>query len=499
MDAKFLSELKEYVAIPSVSADPRHKKDCARAAQWMAAKLKRMGLSAKLIKTAGHPVVMGTYRPHPLTPSLLEGENNSGLRPATPYTRETNGAQGWNPAHLPPPGIVREGVGGRIPHILIYGHYDVQPVDPLKLWKTPPFTMTKIGGKLFGRGVADDKSSVLALLFGLEKALAKNPNLKITCLIEGEEEGGSSHLPEVLKKIRKQLEPVDFVAISDTTSPAPDHLSITTGTRGVLALEMTMRGLTRDLHSGHGGPIPNAVRELTRVLGGVYDAQGWVNIPGFYDGALPATRAGLADIKRAISAKEFAREIGALGYYPMNGKSPFAINRFFPSFEINGIMGGYQGPGGKTIVPATASAKITCRVAAGQNPGALQKKVARELQKRVNRKLFSCEVILHGDPCEAYALRLNAKERKTQSKFFLKAMRLVEEGCRTVTGNPLLHLCDGGSVPILATFKKILGADALALGLYSDKSLIHSPNENVEVKFLENGIKVWERVFKGLR
>lgn len=455
MDKDFLTELAAYVAIPSISADSEYTKECLNAAQWLSAKLRRMGFKSRLVSTGvgGKPLVMAT----------------------------------------------RKSAAKKAPHLVVYGHYDVQPADPLTLWKTKPFEVVQKGGRVFGRGTADNKGPLLALLRGLEAASKKNqklgtvPSLNITCLIEGEEEAACSHLPQILEKIKKKIGHVDAVVLSDTASESARQLCLTSGVRGILALEVHLRGLKQDLHSGNGGPVPNAIRELARVLGGLYNAQGWVNIPHFYDGMVPATKAELLDMKRALSPKAFAKEIGARGYYPLDKHGPFEVNRFFPSLEINGITGGYQGAGSKTIVPATASAKITCRIAAGQDPEKLKTYVVEAIKKSVDEKLFSLEVKLEGVPMPAYGLPL--ANPKVAGDVFARALRLAGESCRIVTGNNARYLREGGSIPILASFKKSLKADSIMLGLFTETSHLHSPNENVSIKLLENGARVWELFF----
>jgi acetylornithine deacetylase/succinyl-diaminopimelate desuccinylase-like protein len=449
---EFLSELAEYLAIPSVSAKPEHAEDCLRAAGWVGGRLGEMGFATRLVDTGGHPLVMGQRR-----------------------------------------------VAGRVPHLVVYGHYDVQPAEPLELWKTPAFELVVKGQKAYGRGVADNKGPTLALLAGLSDALAKNPDLplNITCLIEGEEEVGSANLHKTLSALKKELGHIDAVLLSDTSSGSHKDLWITTGLRGVMAFDISLQGLARDLHSGNGGPIPNAVRELTRVLGGLYDAQGWVRIPGFYKGITRGAKAEMAALKRIFTPAEFAHEIGAKGYYRMDGMSPFEVNRFFPSLELNGIYGGYQGEGSKTIIPARATAKMTCRIAPGQDPDALRRAILAEIEKRVDKRLFDLSIKIHEKGTAAYATSLPhlSARVKADTSVFAAAFGAVHSAVKEATGNPPQYLREGASIPVLSNIKRILGADAIMLGLFREDSLLHSPNENVDLRLLKIGREVWADFF----
>jgi acetylornithine deacetylase/succinyl-diaminopimelate desuccinylase-like protein len=447
MDKAFLKELAEFVSFPSVSAQPKHIADCVKAAKWLSNKLKSAGVSSKMIPIKGPPLVYGRYVSDK-----------------------------------------------KAPHIVLYGHYDVQPAEPFGLWKSEPFKLTQKGNLLFARGVADDKSSVLALLWGLHAAIKTKAPLNITCLFEGEEEGLQSHLAGCIKKLKKQMGKVDFVALSDTTSISPDQLTLTTGVRGVMSIELFVRGLPRDLHSGYGGPIPNAARELSRVIGDLYNSQGWVTIPGFYKGAQAGSPKEIAQLQKICNTPPFARKIGARGYYPHCRGNPFEINCFYPSLEINGITGGYQGVGGKTIIPATASAKITCRIAAGQDPRQVEQAVIGALKERVDHRLFESWIEIHHKATPAYMAPYFSGRKSSAA--YARAVETMSGCVKQIIGNSLSSKRDPASIPVLVAFKEILGADSLALGLYQEESHIHSPNENVHIRLLENGIRVWEAFFK---
>jgi len=452
--------LTQYVGLRSISAQSAHKADCQATATWVLDLLKGLGFGGKLVPTGGHPLVMATFAPTGLPKSV------------------------------------------KIPHVVVYGHYDVQPPEPLDLWKTDAFTLTKKGGKLYGRGSADNKGPTLALIAGLASALEQNPNLplKITTLIEGEEEIGSAHLHKTLAKLKKQIGPVDAVVLSDTGSKGPNDLIVTTGVRGVMALDVQITALKRDLHSGHGGPVPNAVRELTRVMGSLYRPDGMVSLPGFYKGITKPNRAEVASMNKILKKGDFAREIGAKGYYSMKGMNPFVAMRFLTSIELNGVYGGYQGEGSKTIIPAQATAKLTCRIAPGQDPAHLLKSITGGILQRINKKLFdtSIEIIEAGLPAYAAPLPHLDPAAKTQSPRFIDACLALESACVKVTKRKPLYLREGASIPVLSTIATELKADSLMLGLFTEDSFLHSPNENVSIKLLENGSKVWAHFFTTL-
>jgi acetylornithine deacetylase/succinyl-diaminopimelate desuccinylase-like protein len=450
----FVKDLAEWVAIPSISAKPAFAKDCARAAAWLAGFLKKAGFKVELPAAGGNPVVWAT--------------------------------------HDAPKGA---------PHIVIYGHYDVQPPEPLEQWKTSPFELTLKKGVFYARGAADDKGPTFALLNGVVDALRANSRLpvRITTLIEGEEESGSGTFARVLRKIRARIGKVDAVILSDTESQSPSDLIVTTGVRGMIAFDLKLTALARDLHSGQGGPVPNAVRELSRVVGGLYDARGWVNIPGFYQGLIKAPAVELKALKRLYSPSAYARQIGAKGFYPLGGQTPFEAMRFFPSLELNGIFGGYEGEGSKTIIPATATAKLTCRVAPGQDPRKLGLAIWGELLKRVDRRLFDAQVLIHEAGAPAYGVPLPHLDKTVKGQESLKnAFLTLEKAVRGTTHKAPIYERDGASIPILTTLTRELGAEAIMLGLATKTAQMHSPNENVPLELLENGRRVWRDFFLGL-
>ena len=457
MDEKFLQELKQYVAIPSVSAQPAHKEDCLQAAHWMSDKLQRIGMQSHLEETGGHPLVMATHR-----------------------STEANA-----------------------PHIVVYGHYDVQPVDTQKEnWEgRNPFTMEGTGDKALARGVADNKGPTLALLYGLAAALKKDPRANITVLVEGEEEIGSPNLAKTLDRLAPQLGKVDAIVLSDTGSHSAHQLCVTTGTRGIMGFDIKIRGLARDLHSGNGGPVPNAARELARVGAAMFDAEGRVTLPGFYDGIIDVTPEQREGLKATNDQEEFKKAHGNRGFYNLGGVDPFVANRFMPSLELNGIYGGYQGAGSKTIIPAEAVAKFTCRIAPGQDHEQFAKSVIAGVKKLLDQELFTCEVDFHKKPMPAYNApvpHLGGAADKGVSERFKDIFQAVHDSTQAVTGKAPLYVAEGASIPVLPDFRRILNAHAIMLGLAGEDAGMHSPQENADLPMLEAGMKVWEEFFESV-
>ncbi|MGZ8921314.1 MAG: M20/M25/M40 family metallo-hydrolase, partial [Limisphaerales bacterium] len=334
---RFVRELIEYVSIPSVSAQEQHRPDMQRAADWIADEASKAGLTPEIVPTKGHPIVVAR----------------------TPRRK------------------------GR-PHFMVYGHYDVQPAEPFDLWKTPPFEPRIEGKFLYGRGASDNKGQHVAHLRALQAYLQTGTELPcdITMLIEGEEEVGSKNLPEFLKKNRKSLD-IDAVVISDTGIPSVKQPAVTYALRGIVALEIIVHGPSRDLHSGiFGGSLNNPAMALAQMLAQARDKNGRITIPGFYDDVQPLSAAERKEIaKLKFDAKSYAKFLGVPELFGEKGFTANEQRSARPTFEINGLTSGYQGEGGKTIVPAWARAKITCRIVANQKPEKVRKAVENFLKE----------------------------------------------------------------------------------------------------------------------
>jgi acetylornithine deacetylase/succinyl-diaminopimelate desuccinylase-like protein len=435
--ARFVAELCDYLRLPSVSAQPRHQTDMRACAEWLAAHCRQIGLEAKVCSTKGHPIVMAKTTPR--------------------------GARG-RAAH-------------RRPHFMVYGHYDVQPPEPLELWTSPPFEPRIAGRSIYARGSTDNKGQHFAHLKAVEALLKTGTPLPcdLTFVIEGEEEVGSASLADFLKTNRRELL-CDAIVISDTGMPGLKHPALTYALRGIIAFEIKLRGPARDLHSGvFGGSVENPAMALARLLAQIHDDDGRVTIPGFYDDIAPLSK---LERQQAACYPMSERQLQTLlGVPKLSGERGFtAMERRSarPTFEINGLTSGYQGEGSKTIVPAVASAKITCRLVPNQRPAKIRKVVC-DFLKKICPPTVRLEIEA-GHGAEAYLVSPESREARAA----LRALELAF-GCK-----PIL-MREGGSIPIVNEFKKILGAESLLLGLGLPDDNAHSPNEKFNLDAFEKG------------
>ena len=440
--ARFVAELCDYLRFASVSAQPQHKKDLRACAGWLVNHCKEIGLEAQVCPTDGHPIVVAK----------------------TPRAK--------NPLAAP-----KQSEGGRTPHFMIYGHYDVQPPEPLDLWKSPPFEPRIEGRSIFARGSTDNKGQNFAHLKAVEAYLKTGTPLPcdLTFVIEGEEEVGSKHLAKFLKSNRGELN-CDAIVVSDTGMPDKKHPALTYALRGIIAFEITLRGPARDLHSGiFGGAVDNPAMALSQLLGSLRDKNGRVAIPGFYDDVAPLSAYERKEFKRLpIKDSDLQKLLGVKKLFGERGFTPTEQRSARPTFEINGLTSGYQGTGTKTIVPATASAKITCRLVPNQNPSRIRKIVCDHL-KKICPPTVRMEIEA-GHGAEAYLV----SPTSAQAQAALRALR-------EAFGHEPVLLREGGSIPIVNDFKKVLGADTLLLGLGLPEDNAHSPNEKFDLDCFENG------------
>jgi acetylornithine deacetylase/succinyl-diaminopimelate desuccinylase-like protein len=434
---RFVAELCVFLRFPSVSAQPHHKKDLRACAGWLANHCRHIGLDARVCPTAGHPIVLAK------TPQLVAPKRSEGGRP----------------------------------HFMIYGHYDVQPPEPLDLWKSPPFEPRIEGRSLFARGASDNKGQLFAHLKAVEAYLKTGTPLPcdLTFVIEGEEEVGSVSLAKFLKCNRRELQ-CDAVVVSDTGMPDADHPALTYSLRGIIAFEITVYGPSRDLHSGiFGGAVDNPAMALSRLLGKLRDKNGRVAIPGFYDEVVPLSACERKQFARLpIKDRELQKLLGVPKLFGERGFTSTEQRSARPTFEINGLTSGYQGEGSKTIVPAWARAKITCRLVPNQRPERIRKVVCEHL-KKICPPTVRME-IESGHGAEAYWV----SPASAQAQAALRALR------QAFHCEPVL-LREGGSIPIVNDFKKILGADTLLLGLGLPEDNAHSPNEKFDLDCFAKG------------
>jgi len=431
--ARFLTELKQLIRFPSVSGQPAHCTDVRACADWLAKHFRRLGLSVTIHKTTGHPIVE---------------------------------------AHTTP-------VAGQ-PTVLIYGHYDVQPAEPLELWRTPPFKPTIRAGKLFARGASDNKGQFFAHVKAVETLLATKQPLpaNIRFLIEGEEEVGSEALIKFVKQHARRLR-ADYVIISDSGMHAKGWPTLTYATRGIAAFEVRVDGPNRDLHSGvFGGSIANPAMVLAQMLAGCVDAKGRVSIPGFYDDVCPLT----AKERRAwrqlpLKDRRYAAELGVPTITGEAGYTTLERRWARPTFEVNGITGGYQGPGGKTIVPAWASAKITCRLVPNQNPSQIDRLVVKHLHRLAPKSVRLTIDSGHYSPSFL---------TDTEGPGARAALAALE----TAFGRKPVCTREGGTIHILENFRRQLRGEVLVIGLGQGDDNWHSPNEKMELDNFYRGIKM---------
>ncbi len=436
------ARLMEFLAIPSVSAQPVHAADCAAAAEWAAANLRASGFSARLVPTAGHPVVLAEH---------------AGTR------------------------------AGGGPHLLYYGHYDVQPAEPLELWTSPPFAPVIVQGKhgkrVVARGAVDDKGQVALWLdaFRAWHEVAGGPPCRITVVLEGEEEVGSRNLEAFLTQNKAALA-ADVAVVSDTNMWRVDVPAVTTRLRGLVYAQVNLKAASRDLHSGlYGGAALNPIHALCRILAALHDARGRVQVPGFYD--------GVAELSDALSEQwaglgfdegEFLGEIGL--QHPAGEAGLPGLTRLWarPTAEVNGIWGGYQGPGPKTVIAAEAGAKVSFRLVPGQDP----KRVAAAFRQ------FVADLAPAGVQAEVQIFSAEpAIEVPVENPF----VALAQQALRDEYGREAVLIGSGGSIPVVASLKHLLGLDTLLMGFGLDDDQVHSPNEKFELRCLDHGTRAHAR------
>jgi len=440
-----LQRLFSFLRFKSISTDPAYKEDCRSAADWLAGELQSLGFDAKRRDTAGHPIVTGHY----------------------------------------------EGAGDA-PHVLFYGHYDVQPVDPLNLWTHDPFDphLEERGGHeaICARGASDDKGQVMTFLEALRayKSETGALPLNITVLLDGEEEAGSSSLPPFLKAHKAELE-ADCALICDTSMWGRGQPSITMSLRGMVGEEVIIRAAKRDLHSGYyGGTAVNPIHILTKILAALHDESGHIAIPHFYDGVKDSAPELLAEWdKLGLDEERFLKPIGLRHSAGEKGRRLAEQVWSRPTAEVNGIGGGYQGDGFKTVIPAEARAKVSFRLVAGQNP----LKIRAAFRKFVKAHLpadCAAEFVEQG---ASAALQLSP-----DSVWVRHARKALSEEW----GKPAVLTGSGGSIPIANDFRDVLGLEPLFVGFALDDDCIHSPNEKYDLESFRKGQRSWARILAEL-
>ena len=438
---KFTEELIEYLRFPSVSAQSKHKADMQNCAQWLANHGKSIGLKTKVHKTLGHPIV------------TLKTKRKRDVKK---------------------------------PHFLVYGHYDVQPPEPLELWSSPPFEPEIRKRNLFARGASDNKGQHFAHLKAVEAYLKTNTELPcdLTFLIEGEEEVGGESLVSFLKQNKPELK-CEGVVVSDTGMPDLKHPALTYALRGVAALEVRLDGPDRDLHSGiYGGSIENPAIALSKLLAQMIDKKGRITIPSFYEDVINLSAYERKQMARVpFKEGKYKKLLGVKSLFGEKGFTPNEHRAARPTFEINGLTSGYQGEGSKTIVPSYASAKITMRLVPNQNASKILRIVAQHF-KKLCPETMRIKVEL-GHVADPYIVSPKGRLAKAAIK-----------SLKTAFGYEPVLLREGGSIPIVEHFARILKVDTYLLGLALPDDNLHSPNEKMDLDVFTRGIEMSAHLWK---
>lgn len=431
-EARFLEDLFALIRIPSVSAKSEHKPDMQRCAEHWRDHLLRVGAQkAEVFRTPGNPVV---YAERIMDPKAKT--------------------------------------------ILVYAHYDVMPPEPLELWKSEPFEPVIRDGHIWARGADDDKGQGMIQVKGFETALALGlVQCNVKFLFEGEEEIGSTNL-EAFCRAHKEMLSADVIIVSDTSMVSAETPSLTTGLRGLAYWEMEVTGPNRDLHSGHfGGAVANPINELCKLIAGIVDENGRITIPHFYDDVVPLSNEERQMIAQVpFSEEKYCQALDIDAVFGEAGYSTLERNSCRPSFDVCGIWGGYTGEGAKTVLPSKAYAKVSSRLVANQDHEKISQMFIDYIRSVTPKHIKVKVTPLHGG--EAYLCPID-----------LPAYKAAEEACTIAFGKRPLAVRRGGSIPIIATFEKVLGLKTVLMGFGLESNAIHSPNENMPLDIFRKGIE----------
>ncbi len=437
-----LNDLITVLRFQSISTDSQYTSEVAANAEWLHQKLTSLGLTSQIHTTEGHPIVVAKNQ-------HIDG-------------RKT---------------------------VLLYGHYDVQPVDPLDLWDTPPFEPTIKDGKIFARGATDNKGQHMAHLKAVEQLLDEDGELRVnlTILIEGEEEIGSPSLVPFLEAHKDELA-CDVVVVSDTGMVAPGTGTMGYGLRGICCCEVRYDGPSKDQHSGCiGGAIANPATEIARLVASLHDDQGRVAVEGFYDGVEPLEQ-WERDMWADVPGMDPESMLSLTGAPQLHGETGYSsAERLWarPTAEVNGLGGGYQGEGSKTVLPSYAFCKLSFRLVPGQDPEDIYRKVEAHIAKHTQDSVTATITKEHG----GLPYRSNPHD---------EFGKVAQSALKDVFGNDPVLIREGGSIPIIGDFKSILGADTLMLGLALPDAQIHAPNENFSIASFEQGVEMSKALFRQL-
>ena len=448
---RFYDEWASLIRIPSVSCQPEHKADMLRCAERWVELLREAGCQrAEVMPSNGNPFVYAEY-----TPTL-----NSKLST----------------------------LNSQAPTVLIYAHYDVMPVEPLELWQSNPWEPASRNGRLYARGADDDKGQAMIQAKAFEYLISEGlMNCHVKFIFEGEEEIGSPSLEAFIKE-HKDLLACDFILVSDTSMIGKDTPSLTTGLRGLCYWQIEVTGPNRDLHSGHfGGAVKNPINALTEMLAKVIDDKGRITVPHFYDDVVPMTKEEREMISQIpFDLQAYKKAIDVDDVFGEDGYVTLERNSCRPTFDICGIWGGYTGEGSKTVLPSKAYAKVSCRLVANQNHELISKAFVDYIQSIAPKGVRVTVTPMHGG--EAYLCPID-----------LPAYKAAEEGFAIAFGKRPIAARRGGSIPIIASFERILGVKTILMGFGLEANAIHSPNESMDLEVWEKGIIAVTEFYKHIQ
>lgn len=440
---QWLNDYKTFLRFPSISADPAYRADLNACADWIVTRLRSMGFTVKKWPTPNRcPVIFAEH--------LQAGTDK--------------------------------------PTILLYNHYDVQPVDPLEEWHSPPFEPTVRDDVVYARGAQDNKGQCFYVLLGLALLLEETGNfpLNIKLCIEGEEEIGSPGLAQLLNEKRENVK-ADYVAIVDLGLPDAQTPTLTLGTRGIITMDVEVRSASRDLHSGtHGGLAPNALQIMIHLLDSLHEPSGRIAVPGFYDSMIDTSPEEMQKLATTFDVDHYVATHGA---HPIGGErklSPIIRSWLQPTLEINGLSGGYTGAGFKTIIPAKAHAKLSCRLVPGQDPAQIGQLVANYLHKQTPPEVHMTVDIHKG---QGRAVRISSDA---------KIVRAFSASFEEIFGKPCQFILEGASIPIVPALMVASGGEPVMLGLGLTTDLIHAPNEHFSLDRIEKGALIIARALEHL-
>lgn len=428
---KAINEYFTFLKFQSISSEPEYRPQVLACADWVSTYLKTIGFEVEIWPTSGHPTIFAKNMK----------------------------------------------AGPQQPTLLIYNHYDVQPVDPLELWKTPPFEPTVREGQVYARGAQDNKGQCFYVLLALKALVEKAHGLPINIklCIEGEEECGSTGLAGILKAKSRELQ-AEYLAIVDLGLPNPTTPAITLGVRGLVTMDVEVTGTHSDLHSGsHGGLAYNPIHALVELLSSLRKSSGKIDVPGFYDDAVAMTKSEKEQVSLTFNDKEYETNFGAKATGGEKALKPLERNWMRPTIEINGIKGGYSGEGFKTVIPAKAFAKVSCRLVPGQDPNKIGLLVSKFLESHAPE---GTKVTVHIHPGSGTALR--ARPDSAVAKAFSKA---YEE----IFGKNCERIYSGASIPIVTQLAAVSKSEVILVGLGLGSDAIHAPNEHFGLDRIEKG------------